>query len=121
MPWVCAVDASWAQKQARRRKCYNIPMAKQSEKVSVLIPMYNVEQYFARCIESVINQTYKNLEIVIVDDGSEDQRGAIAEQYAAKDDRIKIIKQRFPNGQSVFSIGICVCIRIKIQYTTGCF
>ncbi len=69
-------------------------MTKQSEKISVLIPMYNVEQYFARCIESVIVQTYKNLEIIIVDDGSTDQSCAIAEQYAAKDDRIKIIKQK---------------------------
>ena len=69
-------------------------MAKQSEKISVLIPMYNVEQYLARCLDSVINQTYKNLEIIIVDDGSEDQSNAIAEQYAASDPRIKIITQK---------------------------
>ena len=69
-------------------------MAKQSEKISVLIPMYNVEQYLARCLDSVVNQTYKNLEIVIVDDGSVDQSGAIAAQYAANDPRIKIITQK---------------------------
>ena len=61
--------------------------------LSVIIPVYNVEIYLPRCLDSVIGQTYKNLEIIIVDDGSTDNSGKIAEQYAAQDDRIYVIHQ----------------------------
>lgn len=56
--------------------------------ISVIIPVYNVEAYLQRCIESVINQTYRNLEIILVDDGSTDKSGAICDSYALKDKRI---------------------------------
>lgn len=59
--------------------------------VSVIIPIYNVEKYLNRCIESVMNQTYKNLEIILVDDGSPDQCGNICDEWALKDSRIKVI------------------------------
>ena len=61
--------------------------------LSVIIPAYNVEIYLTRCLDSVIGQTYKNLEIIIVDDGSTDDSGKIADQYAAQDDRIHVIHQ----------------------------
>ncbi len=60
-------------------------------KISVIVPVYNVEQYLAKCLDSVINQTYKNLEIICVDDGSSDNSGRILDEYAAKDERIKVI------------------------------
>ena len=66
-------------------------------KVSVIIPIYNVEQYLARCLDSVINQTYKNLEIICVNDCSPDNSINILEEYSQKDNRIKII-QREKNG-----------------------
>ncbi|GMO47547.1 MAG: hypothetical protein Ta2B_29650 [Termitinemataceae bacterium] len=56
--------------------------------ISVIIPVYNVEAYIVQCLESVINQTYKNLEIIIVDDGSTDKSGAICEEYKGRDKRI---------------------------------
>lgn len=59
--------------------------------ISVIIPVYNVEKYLGACIESVILQTYKNLEIIIVDDGSPDTSGKIADSYALRDNRIKVI------------------------------
>lgn len=59
--------------------------------VSVIIPVYNVEQYLKQCLDSVINQTYKNLEIILVDDGSTDNSGKICDEYALKDTRIKVI------------------------------
>ena len=60
-------------------------------KVSVIIPVYNVEQYLNRCIDSVLNQTYKDFEIILVDDGSTDKSGEICDVYAEKDSRITVI------------------------------
>ena len=51
------------------------------EKISVIVPVYNVERYLKRCIESIINQTYKDLEIILVDDGSTDSSGNICDEY----------------------------------------
>lgn len=59
--------------------------------VSIIIPVYNVEMYLAECIESVLKQTYQNLEILLIDDGSTDSSGKICDEYAKKDKRIKII------------------------------
>ena len=59
--------------------------------VSVVIPIYNVEKYLKQCINSVINQTYSNLEIILVNDGSPDNCGKICDEYAQKDSRIKVI------------------------------
>ena len=61
------------------------------ELVSIIIPIYNVEKYVHRCVDSVINQTYRNLEIILVDDGSPDDCGKICDEYAKKDNRIKAI------------------------------
>ena len=59
--------------------------------ISIIIPVYNVEDYINRCIESVINQSYKNLEIILVDDGSTDNSGKICDTYKLKDDRIIVL------------------------------
>ena len=61
--------------------------------ISVLIPVYNVEQYLERCLDSVMASTYQQLEIICVDDGSTDRSGMILDRYAAKDNRIKAIHQ----------------------------
>jgi len=61
------------------------------EKISIIVPVYKVEDYLGKCVESIINQTYKNLEIILVDDGSPDRCGAICDEYASKDDRIVVI------------------------------
>ena len=60
-------------------------------KLSVIIPVYNCELQITRCIESIINQTYKNLEIIIVDDGSKDQSGKLCDQLKEKDNRIIVV------------------------------
>ena len=60
-------------------------------KVSVIIPVYKVEKYLEKCIDSVINQSYSNLEIILVDDGSPDNCGKICDKYAKKDNRIRVI------------------------------
>lgn len=63
------------------------------ELVSVIVPVYNVEKYLSQCLDSIIHQTYKNLEIILVNDGSTDGSGKICDDYAAKDGRIKVIHQ----------------------------
>lgn len=64
------------------------------EKISVIVPIYNVEKYLDRCIQSIINQTYRNLEIILVDDGSTDNCSNICDKYAKRDDRIKVIHKK---------------------------
>ena len=64
------------------------------ELITVIVPVYNVEKYIKDCIDSLINQTYKNIEIILVDDGSKDRSGEICEYYAEKDSRIKVIHKR---------------------------
>ena len=62
--------------------------------LSVIIPVYNVEKYLVRCLESVRKQTYTNLEIILVDDGSKDTSGTICDKYAKLDSRIKVVHQK---------------------------
>lgn len=59
--------------------------------ISIVVPIYNVEQYLQKCVDSIINQTYKNLEIILVDDGSPDNCPKICDEYAKQDSRIKVI------------------------------
>lgn len=62
--------------------------------ISVIIPVYKVEKYLDRCVASVVGQTYKNLEIILIDDGSPDNCGVMCDEYAKKDDRIKVIHKK---------------------------
>lgn len=63
-------------------------------KVSIVVPMYGVEQYVDKCVESLLNQTLQEIEIILVDDGSPDRSGKIADSYAKKDHRVKVIHQK---------------------------
>lgn len=74
--------------------------------ISVIIPIYKVEKYLNKCIESVINQTYANLEIILVNDGSPDNSGKICEQYALIDKRIKVIHKENGGVSSARNIGL---------------
>lgn len=62
--------------------------------ISVIVPVYNVENYLEKCVDSILNQTYKNLEIILVDDGSTDNCGKMCDEYAKKDGRIKVIHKQ---------------------------
>ncbi|WP_343338753.1 Undecaprenyl-phosphate 4-deoxy-4-formamido-L-arabinose transferase [Terrisporobacter petrolearius] len=64
------------------------------KKISVIVPIYNVEQYLRKCVDSIINQTYKNLEIILVDDGSPDNCPTICDEYAKKDKRVRVIHKK---------------------------
>ena len=74
--------------------------------VSIIIPVYNVEQYVSKCIESVVNQTYKNIEVFLLDDGSTDKSGEICDLYAQKDSRIKVIHKKNSGVSDTRNLGI---------------
>ena len=61
--------------------------------ISVIVPVYNVENYLDRCIASIVSQSYKELEIILVDDGSSDSSGSICDEWAKKDNRILVLHQ----------------------------
>lgn len=75
-------------------------------KVSVVIPVYNVEKYIDRCLKSVIGQTYANLEIIVVDDGSTDQSGKIADKYRELDQRVIVIHKKNAGLSSARNAGM---------------
>lgn len=79
-----------------------------TDTISVVVPIYNVEKYIRSCIESIIEQTYKNLEIILVDDGSPDNCGIICDEYASKDKRIKVIHKVNGGLSDARNIGISI-------------
>lgn len=81
------------------------------KKLSVIVPIYNVEKYLKRCIDSIVNQTYKNLEIILVDDGSKDKSGNICDEYSNIDKRIKVV--HLENG------GVSRARNVGINLSTG--
>ena len=62
--------------------------------ISVIVPVYNVERYLRRCVDSILHQTYQNLEVLLVDDGSTDASGAICDEYAAQEERVTAVHQK---------------------------
>ncbi len=74
--------------------------------ISVIVPVYNVEKYLNRCIESIINQTYQNIEIILINDGSTDNSSIICDEYAEKDARIKVIHKKNGGVSSARNVGL---------------
>lgn len=73
---------------------------------SIIIPVYNAEKYLDRCISSVIKQTYRNCEIILINDGSKDHSGTICDEYARKDNRIKVVHQENAGVSTARNIGL---------------
>ncbi|MDT8861098.1 glycosyltransferase [Alkalihalobacillus sp. MEB130] len=80
-------------------------------KVSVVVPIYKVENYLSRCVDSILNQTYLNLEVILVNDGSPDRCGKMIEEFAAKDTRVKAVHKQ--NG------GLSDARNYGMKYVTG--
>ena len=80
-------------------------------KISVIIPIYNTGIHLRKCLDSIVNQTYSNLDIILVDDGSTDGSGAVCDEYAAKDNRVTVIHQQ--NG------GVSKARNAGIEIATG--
>ena len=74
--------------------------------ISIIVPVYNIEEYLPRCIESVLGQSYKNLELILVDDGSKDNSGKICDMYQEKDTRVRVIHKENGGSSSARNAGI---------------
>lgn len=66
------------------------------QRISVIVPVFNMEQFLTRCVDSILNQTYKELEIILIDDGSTDSSPSVCDNYALQDQRVRVIHQ--PNS-----------------------
>lgn len=85
-------------------------------KISVIVPIYNVEKYLPTCLNSIINQTYKNLEILLINDGSSDNSGEICENYAKMDNRIHVFHKRNEGVSSARNLGIDLSVGDFISF-----
>lgn len=77
--------------------------------INIIVPVYNTEKYIRKCLDSIVNQTYRNLEIILVDDGSTDSSGDICDEYAQIDARIKVIHKENGGLSSARNAGLDVC------------
>lgn len=74
--------------------------------ISVIVPVYNVAAYLPQCLDSILNQDYEKLEVILIDDGSKDESGAICDAYAAKDSRITVIHQENAGAAAAKNAGL---------------
>lgn len=81
-------------------------MTNQSPKISIIVPVYNVEQYLPRCIDSILAQTFTDFELLLIDDGSNDNSGKICDEYAEKDNRIRVFHKGNEGVSSARQIGL---------------
>ena len=88
-------------------------------KVSVIVAAYNIEDYIVKCLESIANQTYKNLEVIVVDDGSSDSTGELADEFAEKDNRFIVIHKENGGVSSARNKGIDVASGDFIGFVDG--
>ena len=85
-------------------------------RVSVIIPVYNVEKYIGKCVDSVLRQSYENIEVILVDDGSTDGSPSICDEYAKKDKRVKVIHKENGGVSSARNTALECCIGELVMF-----
>ena len=84
--------------------------------ISIIVPVYNVEPYLRRCLDSIVSQTYKNLDIIIIDDGSSDGSEDICDQYSARDRRIRVVRQKNAGLSAARNVGLDIAKGEYVQF-----
>lgn len=92
---------------------------RQREKISVIVTVYNIERYLERAVDSILSQTYRNLEVILVDDGSTDKSGRMCEDYAGKDSRVKVIHQENGGAYSARNTGLLAASGELVTFVDG--
>lgn len=87
--------------------------------ISIIVPAYNIERYIGECLDSLINQTYQNLEILVINDGSTDRTGEILDSYAVKDDRIRVLHKTNGGLSSTRNLGLDIATGDLISFIDG--
>ena len=88
-------------------------------KISVIVPVYNTEKYLHRCIDSVLAQTYKDFELLLIDDGSKDSSGTICDEYAAQDTRVRVFHKENGGVSSARNAGLAIASGDWIMHLDG--
>ena len=89
------------------------------DKVSIIVPVYNIENYIRVCVESILAQTYESFELILVDDGSKDNSGILCDEYAAIDSRVKVIHKENGGVSSARNTGLQQAKGKWIMYVDG--
>ena len=92
---------------------------KQMPKVSIILPVYNVAPCLRRCMDSIINQTYRNIEIICIDDGSTDKSGEILDEYAKADNRINVLHMNNSGVASARNTGLSLASGEYLLFVDG--
>ena len=108
---IMAIDVFYAENEKYILSAVRSVTGIKGKKVSIIVPVYKVQGYLRRCLDSIIDQTYVDLEIIVVDDGSPDKSGKICDAYALKDPRIKVIHQE--------NHGLCGARNAGMKIATG--
>lgn len=88
----------------------------QMPKVSIIVPVYNVERYLRQCLDSLVNQTYQNIEIICVDDGSTDASSEILTEYALKNSKVRVIRQENSGLSAARNVGFSFATGEYVMY-----
>ena len=89
------------------------------EKISVIVPVYNVEKYLHRCVDSLLSQSYTNIEIVLINDGSADRSGEICDEYAQREPRVKVLHQEYNGVADARNKGVAMATGDYIIFLDG--
>lgn len=81
-------------------------MCMSNPKISIIVPVYNAEKYLNRCVDSILSQTFEDFEILLIDDGSKDKSGAICDEYAKKDNRVRVFHKENGGVSSARNVGL---------------